>query len=413
MQRSSTKIGAFATALAKAQSELANPEKSLIAILPPPVSGGAEKSFRYASLASGLDLVRKCLGQHEIATVQTTHLDRDTGLIQLTTTLVHASGEWMASDWPVCPITEMAAPHRMGAALTYARRYALFTLVGIAGEDDLDAPDLPLQGRAQVDDRRDGNGGTLRPRPNALSSTAAPGALGPVSPEGRKAADKLKGAARPPESSAHLRDQLLLELTKLHEIAALTAWAHRTLPRKNELTNPDAMTLEEAFTERLTKLAAAPSGDEPQDTQTRLAAENGHERATGPASKEVIVLSKPVRDRDRIHLKFVASQPCLLCGRTPSDPHHIKFAENWTAGRKVSDRFTVPLCRLHHHELHRRGNERAWWQQKGIDPLPVAKALWDKTHAPEPDQLGLLDRAELVQPLPSDETKPIAGSEAR
>ena len=96
-------------------------------------------------LVSGLDIVRKCLGQHEIATVQSTAIDRETGLIRLTTTLVHASGEWVSSDWPVCPASDTAAPHRMGAALTYARRYALFTLVGIAGEDDLDAPDLAVQ----------------------------------------------------------------------------------------------------------------------------------------------------------------------------------------------------------------------------------------------------------------------------
>ena len=96
----------------------------------------------------------KCLGQHEIATVQTTAIDRDSGLIRLTTTLVHASGEWVSSDWPVCPISETAAPHRLGAALTYARRYALFTLVGIAGEDDLDAPDLPDAGLSS--DAQDG-----------------------------------------------------------------------------------------------------------------------------------------------------------------------------------------------------------------------------------------------------------------
>jgi hypothetical protein len=101
---------------------------------------------RHASLSSGLDLVRKSLGRHEIATVQTTSIDEGAGLIRLTTTLAHSSGEWVSSDWPVCPVAETAAPHRMGAALTYARRYALFTLVGIAGEDDLDAPDLPLSG---------------------------------------------------------------------------------------------------------------------------------------------------------------------------------------------------------------------------------------------------------------------------
>src|SRR6478672_11687566 len=142
MQRSSATIGALAAALAKAQGELTNPEKALTATIQSPFPGQAERTFRYASLACGLDIVRKCLGQHEIATIQTTTIDRDRGLIKLTTTLVHASGEWVSSDWPVCPVSETVAPHRLGAALTYARRYALFTLVGIAGEDDLDAPDL-------------------------------------------------------------------------------------------------------------------------------------------------------------------------------------------------------------------------------------------------------------------------------
>src|SRR6266436_2319887 len=142
MQRSSESIGAIAGALAKAQIELANPEKSLTAIIRSPFPRESDRSFRYASLSSGLDLVRKSLGRHEIATVQTTSIDDAAGLIRLTTTLAHSSGEWVSSDWPVCPVSETATPHRMGAALTYARRYALFTLVGIAGEDDLNAPDL-------------------------------------------------------------------------------------------------------------------------------------------------------------------------------------------------------------------------------------------------------------------------------
>ena len=119
-----------------------NPEKSLTATIRTGRLGEGERSFRYAPLSSGLDIVRKTLGQHEIATVQTTAIDQAAGMVNLTTTLAHASGEWIASDWPVCPIAETANPQRMGAALTYARRYALFTLVGIAGEDDLDAPDL-------------------------------------------------------------------------------------------------------------------------------------------------------------------------------------------------------------------------------------------------------------------------------
>src|SRR6201996_8356520 len=142
MHRSSETIGAIAAALAKAQGELTNPEKSLTATIRSPFPQEGDRTFRYASLASGLDVVRKSLGQHEIATIQTTRIDESAGQIRLTTLLMHASGEWISFDWPVCASSETAAPHRMGAALSYARRYALFTLVGIAGEDDLDAPDL-------------------------------------------------------------------------------------------------------------------------------------------------------------------------------------------------------------------------------------------------------------------------------
>ena len=142
VQRSSETIGTIAAALAKAQAQLVNPEKSLTGIIRGDAPGATERSFRYAPLSTGLDIVRKTLSQHEIATVQTTSIDETAGIVRLSTVLAHASGEWIASDWPVCAISDTAAPHRMGAALTYARRYALFALVGIAGEDDLDAPDL-------------------------------------------------------------------------------------------------------------------------------------------------------------------------------------------------------------------------------------------------------------------------------
>src|SRR5215469_1243569 len=142
MHRSSESIGTIAAALAKAQAELTNPEKSLVATIRSPVHREGDRTFRYAPLSSGLDIVRKGLGRHEIATIQTTMIDKDAGLLRLTTVLAHSSGEWISSEWPVCPIADIASPQRMGAALTYARRYALFTLVGIAGEDDLDAPDL-------------------------------------------------------------------------------------------------------------------------------------------------------------------------------------------------------------------------------------------------------------------------------
>ena len=104
MQRSSKSIGAIAAALAKAQGELTNPEKSLMATIRSDGPGAAERSFRYAPLSSGLDIVRKTLSQHEIATVQTTAIDQTAGIVNLTTVLAHASGEWIASDWPVCAI---------------------------------------------------------------------------------------------------------------------------------------------------------------------------------------------------------------------------------------------------------------------------------------------------------------------
>src|SRR5260370_13537885 len=149
MHRSSETIGAIAAALAKAQAELTNPEKSLVATIRSPFPRGSDRIFRYAPLSSGLDIVRKSLGRHEIATVQTTAIDRDAGLVRLTTVLAHSSGEWLSSEWPVCPIADTASPQPMGAALTYARRYRLFTLVGIAGEDDLDAPALAATPKAR------------------------------------------------------------------------------------------------------------------------------------------------------------------------------------------------------------------------------------------------------------------------
>jgi hypothetical protein len=169
VQRSSESVGALASALAKAQAELVNPEKSLTATIRTAAPGEGERTFRYAPLSSGLDIVRKTLGQHEIATVQTTAIDQTSGIVNLTTVLAHASGEWIASDWPVCPIAEIANPQRMGAALTYARRYALFTLVGIAGEDDLDAPDLTACGPGaggEVDSLRQRSPASSRERGN-------------------------------------------------------------------------------------------------------------------------------------------------------------------------------------------------------------------------------------------------------
>src|SRR3977135_15000 len=149
MHRSSESVAAIATALAKAQTELSNPEKAMVGTVYNNRSDSPQ-SFRYASLSCGLDIVRKTLGGHQIAIAQTTDIDQVNGMVNLTTILLPTAGEWISSDGPVCQLSETSAPRRMGAALTYARRYALFTMVGIAGEDDLDAPDI-------INDRPDGD----------------------------------------------------------------------------------------------------------------------------------------------------------------------------------------------------------------------------------------------------------------
>src|SRR6516225_1409413 len=366
MQRSSETIGKIAGALAKAQAELENPEKSLTATTPSVFPREESRTFRYASLASGLEIVRKCLSKHEIATVQATAIDRDSGLIRLTTTLVHGSGEWMSSDWPVCPVSETAAPHRMGAALTYARRYALFTLVGIAGEDDLDAPDLAVTGgppKAPNGSSVLGKGREPQTSPLTVLATGQP-----LPTPGRRARTEWpRPAVLSSDASAGLRDQLISELEAVTELEALALWAQRALPIRNQLSTSDAGAVEAAFDVRLSQLGelGLASGATSRET-------NGQDPGSlrvDPANPAAITIKKPVRERDRDHLRFVATQPCLVCGRTPSDAHHLKFAEQGGIGRKVSDRFTIPICRLHHRELHRRGNERSWWQSQGIDPL--------------------------------------------
>jgi hypothetical protein len=174
------------------------------------------------------------------------------------------------------------------------------------------------------------------------------------------------------EASGSLRSQLLCELKQQGNAEAISSWAQRALPLKNQLSADDARAVEGAFTGRLSQLEGEPDAFEGQEVNGR------NDRSY--LNKRVTVINKPVHERDRHHLKFVASRPCLICGRAPSDAHHVKFAEQRAMGRKVSDRFTVPVCRIHHRELHRGGNERFWWESQGIDPLRTAATLWGKTH---------------------------------
>ena len=384
MPRSSESVAALASALAKAQAELTNPEKSLIATLPAE-RGGSARTFRYAPLSGGLEIVRKTLGRHEIATIQSTAIDRDSGTIKLTTTLAHASGEWIASDWPVCALADLPSPHRMGAALTYARRYGLFTLVGIAGDDDLDAPDLPLQ----------------------VEHAAQPESAIPIpSPPLVPGLRRTNGQSKTPkpavtldvEASARQRDDLLVGLAAIASFDAAAAWAKRIIPVKNTMTADHAREIEAALTVKLGQFGDI-FGEPPQrpsdqpnhggQTHPQLTPRDDA-NALATADRSTLAIGHTPRRRNKAHLKFVAAQPCLLCGRQPSDPHHLKFAQVQALGRKVSDEFTVPLCRTHHRELHRAGSEVDWWEawDRNVDPLEIAKGLWERS----------LNRAS--QPLP-------------
>jgi hypothetical protein len=280
--------------------------------------------------------------------------------------LAHASGEWISSDWPVCPIGETATPHRMGAALTYARRYALFALVGIAGEDDLDAPSLAVEPPPGVEV-------TIAPAP----TTRKPRNGTVHQPPQRK---PILGF----EASATLRDLLVAEIHELADADDLALWAHRQLVAKNTLSAEDAHAVELAYQSRLDATNRQP--DQILDPAPLPESNNPENGAGGrhipriehlSSGSMVTPLRKEVRRRNKVHLAFVAAQPCLVCQRSPSDAHHLKFAQPRTLGRKVSDEFTVPLCRDHHRDLHRYGNEQAWWANVSIEPLEAAKDLWD------------------------------------
>jgi ERF superfamily len=405
MQRSSESIGTIAAALAKAQIELVNPEKSLTATIRSPFPRESDRTFRYASLASGLDIVRKVLGKQEIAAVQTTSIDHDNGLIRLTTLLAHASGEWISSDWPVCPVSDTVAPHKMGSALTYARRYALFTLVGIAGEDDLDAPDLPWI--------KSGDGITHNTGlPEKMNGHAAAPRSGPPHKRGLSDRPRPSSPMLGAEASAAMRDKLVAEVAALGSVEGGIEWAHRSIRAKNTLVDADAGALETAFRHRMQVLEMNP--DTPADETTsasavsasaagseiigsaatellptkptrRKARNKPRSREAGEAhkleriDKGALAIAEPRRYRNKDHLRFVAQQACLVCGRSPSDPHHLRFMQPHALGRKVSDEFVAPLCRSHHREVHRAGDERAWWTRLGINPVKVARDLWRTT----------------------------------
>ena len=383
MQQSSSTIGAIAGALARAQTELTNPDKSLTAHLQASNRpNGSDKSFRYAPLSAGLEIVRKCLGKNEIALTQTTLIDKEGGVVRLVTMLAHTSGEWISSDWPVCLIADVASPQRMGAALTYARRYSLFSLVGIAGEDDLDAPDLNEPSPVPAD----------MGHHSARNGSRAPAASGRAF-TGRA----IQPPTIAPGQSTSLRDRALTDLRELTSADELLAWALKMMPTKNALQADDASEVERAFTAKMAALTqpeqrVETSSDSGPSTvisvpalvrRQRKRAKNGTTRDPKRKlgiDKSTLTIATLKRHRNKAHLRFVSSQPCLICAREPSDAHHLRYAQPRGIGQKVSDEFTVPLCRSHHSEVHRLSNEREWWSKMNIDPLRIASRALAAKH---------------------------------
>lgn len=421
MHRSSESVAAIATALAKAQIELSNPEKTMVGTVYNNRSDSPQ-TFRYASLSSGLGIVRKALGGQQIAIAQTTDIDRANGTVNLTTLLLHTSGEWISSDWPVCQLSETSAPRRMGAALTYARRYALFTMVGIAGEDDLDAPPDATTDPAEEYKAADRG---LSPNPSLVPAPVRRAQRRTENPTTQPVQQKLSA-----DESATASARLIREIETLPE-DDLQSRAIGILKTKKRLSADDAKRVEDAFAARMALpdlLPGALTSDEPILAATNpepsqppsasmeavkprrgrgrprkvkdateqsaappplpqltiedppAAAANLQADAT-PAKiqKSELAISEPRRHRDKSHLKFVASQPCLVCGRSPADAHHLRFTQPRAIGRKVSDEFTVPLCRTHHRDNHNFGDEVAWWERRAIDPVATSRVLWVST----------------------------------
>jgi hypothetical protein len=325
--------------------------------------------------------------------------------------------------------------------MTYARRYGLFTLVGIAGEDDLDAPDLAVStaaltpGELPPIERPPVELPPVEPPPTEPPPECASPPLSPMAPRNRF----NRGAAKLSQSPTRLdeaassgqRDQLLAELDAAGSFEAAALWAKRSLPVKDRLTDWHAREVERACQAKLVELGdgvdeplaarqdsrfevgAVSSAAEPSETalvilaaeamlpiQVRHTSEDrlsdevnvaaaAEVSATAPPAPNVAPPAEPLtfalplpprRRRDKRHRDFVAAQACLVCGREPADAHHLRFAQPHGLGLKVSDEFTVPLCRVHHREVHQTSQEAQWWARFGIEPLTVAERLWAQSH---------------------------------
>ena len=256
----------------------------------------------------------------------------------------------------------------MGAALTYARRYALFTLVE-SGEDDLDAPDLAVQ--------------TIEPSPQTSPPATKTGSNGRLPPATTKTLQgPRKGGDRAAvlsgEASAILRDQLLAEIAGLETKDDLDAWTLRAWPKANTLAPADGDKVRQAFQAQLTQIQSTP--DEGHHQPAELDPPAAKDEIRSRIDKSMLTLPETKRLRDKQHLRFVAKQPCLVCGREPCDPHHLRFAQSRGLGQRSATNsrsrcvgHTIANCTAP--ARSRTGGRDAAWK-----PLEFARRLWMTTY---------------------------------
>ncbi len=387
MPRSSESVAALASALAKAQAELTNPEKSLIATLP--AERGRPRAHVPLCARSPADW-RSCAKRWGGMRSRPSNQPRSTAT---------AAPSSSPPRWRMHRRMD-----RLGLAGLLAGRPANAASDG--GGADLRAPLWTVHARWH---RRRGRSRCSRSA-IANRTCSAAGASSPtigarLAPEPRQIIPAKPVVILDFAASLQQRDELLGGLVSIASFDAAAEWAKSIIPVKNTLTAEHARDVEAALEVKLGEIGD-PFEEPLQISETPNATpsqggqhpENGDVTTLATVDRSTLTIGHTPRRRNKAHLKFVATQPCLLCGRQPSDPHHLKFAQVQALGRKVSDEFTVPLCRTHHRELHNAGSEVDWWEawDRNVDPLEIAKGLWEQSLNRASQSLPVLSASQVL-----------------
>jgi hypothetical protein len=334
MHRSSDTIGNISGALAKAQAELTNPEKSLVAIIRSPFPREADRTFRYAPLSSGLDIVRKSLGRHEIATIQSTEIDKEAGLLRLTTVLAHSSGEYAR-----CPISPLRSEWEPPSPMPGGMRFSPWS--ALPEKMIFDAPDLGAVPKPAAE----------LPRPGSQSNGQAAAGKRTAHEGGKLPESTAASSVLGVQLSASLRESLIEQMAAINSADEAAAWAHRNLPAKNTLTTADAKMVEGQFRARLSAICPShgtcdgpAAGAVPDDLA-------GHEPAHAVPGQTGVSGASDAGPRQNASMSTTKKQSRsdtiralgkMVRLRVPSDPHHLTFTQPRALARRVSDEFICP-----------------------------------------------------------------------